>query len=147
MYVKRNTETRARNKCIRGNAISITYICVCVCARAHVCGWVCACRSAGLCLRACSLTYPTCYTPPYWHLRPLWLHHTFRHYLIHGTIFRKTLLNIICVLIFSTTFIWILRIIQRDTVINVKSLHVNYPLSLLNINKNWILSTDLRKKV
>jgi hypothetical protein len=40
------------------------------------------------------------------HLWPLWLHNIFRHYLINGTIFGIVLLNIKCVLIFSTTFIW-----------------------------------------
>ena len=42
--------------------------------------------------RTCSLTYPACNadTPC---LRLLWLHHTFRHGLITGTIFGKTLLN------------------------------------------------------
>ena len=40
------------------------------------------------------------------HLQPLLLHHIFRHYLINGTIFGKKVLNIKCVLIFSTTFIW-----------------------------------------
>ena len=34
------------------------------------------------------------------------LYHIFPHYLINGTIFGKRLLNIKCVLIFSTTFVW-----------------------------------------
>jgi hypothetical protein len=38
---------------------------------------------------------------PYCHLRPLWLHHIFRHYHINGTIFGKKLLNIKCVFWFS----------------------------------------------
>jgi hypothetical protein len=40
-------------------------------------------------------------------LHPLWLHHIFRHYLINGTIFGKNVIEYkMCVLIFSTTFIW-----------------------------------------
>jgi hypothetical protein len=39
MYVERDTEVRSRNHCCRGEAISITYLCVCV--RACVCKCVC----------------------------------------------------------------------------------------------------------
>ena len=31
MYVERNNEARSRNHCYRGKAVSITYLCVCVC--------------------------------------------------------------------------------------------------------------------
>jgi hypothetical protein len=104
-----------QNHFCREKAISITYLCVCVCARAqvrkscvHVEGWAggCWCKSAGVCLRACSLPNPACNPPPYCHLQFLWLHHIFRHYLINGTIFQKTLLKIKCALIFSTGSGW-----------------------------------------
>ena len=55
--------------------------------------YVCICVRG----RACGLNYPACNAPPYCHLRRLWLHHVFRHYLINSTIFVKTLLNIKCV--------------------------------------------------
>ena len=82
----RNNEARSRNHCCRGNAVSV-------------------CTCSGLCLRACSLTNPACNAPPYCHLRPLWLHQLFRHYLINGMIFGEKLLQC-AVWFFSTTFIW-----------------------------------------
>jgi hypothetical protein len=82
---ERNIEACSRNHSSREKAISITYLCMCVCV----------CTGAGVCLRACSLTPPACNAPPYCHLRPLWLHHIFRHYLTNGTNFgEKKLLNI-----------------------------------------------------
>ena len=74
MYVWRNTEKHERHHCYLGRAMSITHFRACVCLR-----------------------NPVCTTLPYCHLRPLWLHHVFRHYLINGTIFGKKLLNIKCV--------------------------------------------------
>jgi hypothetical protein len=46
--------------------------------------WVCLCTGAEVCARLCSLTYPVCIALPYCHLRPLFLHHMFRHYLINA---------------------------------------------------------------
>ena len=40
----------------------------------------------------------------------------------------------------------ILRIIQRDIVINVKSLHVKYPLFFSDFNETLIFWTDFFKK-
>ena len=92
--------------------------CLCVCA---VCMWgrgCCVYKGAGVCLCACSPTYPAC------NVRLPWLHRIFRHYLINGTIFGKKSLNIKCVFWFSLhhlfeTFI-VLRRIQRDILINMK---------------------------
>ena len=43
----------------------------------------------------------------YCHLWPVRLYHIFPHYLINRTIFgEKNLINIKCVLIFSTTYVW-----------------------------------------
>ena len=42
----------------------------------------------------------------YCHLWPVWLYHNFPHYLINGTTFGKTLLNLKCVLISCTIFVW-----------------------------------------
>ena len=39
MYVQRNNEARLRNHYCSGKAISITYLCVCVRARARACVW------------------------------------------------------------------------------------------------------------
>ena len=97
------------------------FLCTCLCACAHARG----CTGAGMCLRACSLTYRACKAPPYFHLRPVWFLHIFQLHLINATIFGKTLLNIKCLLLFSLhllskTFL-ILRRIQRDIVVNVKT--------------------------
>ena len=128
-------------------------VCVCVRARAQDREWALACvrvQGVGVCFRACRLTNPGCNAPPYSHLRPLWLHHIFRHYSINGTIFGKKLLNIKCVFSFSQQLLsktyLILRIVKRDIVINVwKRLHVKYPLFLSDFNKTWIFSTYFRK--
>ena len=96
MYVSRNTEACSRIHSCHGKVLHIS-VCVCVCV---VVG-------AGVCLRACKLTKPTYNAPPYYHLRPLWLHHIFRHYLIKGTIFgKKVTEHKMCVLNFFTAFIW-----------------------------------------
>ena len=78
-----------------------------MCARAQgECMRVLACVSARVGVdalaRACACVYVYLLTQhvahaPYCHLRPLWLHRIFRHYLINGTIFGKKLLNIKCV--------------------------------------------------
>jgi hypothetical protein len=56
------------------------------------------------------LSYPACKlhlscAVLYCHLWPVWLCHIFPHYLINDSFWKK-LLNIKCVLIFSTTFVW-----------------------------------------
>jgi hypothetical protein len=81
------------------------YMCVCVCA------CVCGCTTAGVCL----LTYPLSHAQESYCLRPLWLHHIFRHSVIHGTIFGKKSPNVKCVLIFSTTFIWNISHSQKNS--------------------------------
>ena len=89
----------------------------------------------------------------YCHLWPVWLHHSFRHYLIKGTIFekKKKLLNVKCEFWFSVQLLskifLILRIIQQDIIMNVKHRHVKCPLLLSNSNETWIFSTDFRKQL
>ena len=130
---------------------SIKYFCVCMCvcvhARAHtykhmvegmrasIC--VCGCEStdAGVCLRACSLTYPLRHAQAPYSLQPLWLHHIFLHYLINDGFSKKTFLNIKCVFgfplqILCKTFL-ILGRIQRDIVINVKKSSCKVPVILV----------------
>ena len=94
-YVKRNTQALARNYCCRAKAMSIIYLC----ARARAC----VSGRVGMCVRVCSLAYPACnaYAPYCDVICGLCLHDIFRHYLINGTIFGKTLLNIKCVFWFS----------------------------------------------
>ena len=61
-------------------------------------------------------------TTLYCYLWPVWLYHIFPQYLFNGTNFRKRLLSITCVLVFSTTFAWnilILRRIQQNIIINI----------------------------
>jgi hypothetical protein len=94
------------------------------------------CVGAGLCLPACSLTYSECNAQAsYCHLWPLWLDHIFRHYLINGTIFEKKVAeHKMSVLIFSTTLLeifLILRRIQRDIVISVKTSSCKVPVILV----------------
>ena len=118
----------SRNCFCSAKAISITYFCVCVCDRERE--WVRGCERgcpvAGVCLRACSLTYPACNAHVlYCHLQALWLHLIFRHYLVNGKIFGKTLLKIKRVFLFSLQILFeifcILRRIQQDVVINIKT--------------------------
>ena len=80
-----------------------------------------------VCLRACSLDYPTHKALPYWHLRHLSLHHNFRHYLMNDMIFegKERLLNINCVFWFCLQLLFetflVLKKIKRNVVINVKT--------------------------
>ena len=73
------------------------------------------------------------------------------HILIHATILGGgELLNMKCVCWFSLQIVYktfpILRRIQRDTVTNVKSLHVKCPTFLSDFNETWILSTGFFEK-
>ena len=54
MYVSHNIEARSRNHCCRGKAISITYLSVCVLARARRC--VC-CEMARFIQQSSQCTY------------------------------------------------------------------------------------------
>ena len=59
--------------------------------------WVCV----------CSLRHPSRNAhAPYCHLWPVWLYQISPRYLIKDTIFEKKLLNIKCVSIFPTTYVW-----------------------------------------
>jgi hypothetical protein len=54
----------------------------------------------------------------YWHLWPVWMYHTFAHYVIKGKICGKTLLSKKCVFLLSLQLLskkaLILRRVQRD---------------------------------
>jgi hypothetical protein len=108
--------------------------CACVCARALARPWVkeyvcvrvsacrCTCTGAAVYLLSCSLFYPAWHAQAPCCLRPLWLHHIFRHYLINDTIFGKKVLNIKCVFWFSQQHLFdtlrVIKINQCDIIIN-----------------------------
>ena len=90
-----------------------------------------------VCLRAFSITYPTCKAHAPYCLRSLWLHDTFRCYLINRFIFETHLLNIKCVFWFSLQLLFktflILRRLQRDIVINAKTYSYKVAVSLVGL--------------
>ena len=89
----------------------------------------------------CSLRYPACKAhASYCHLKPVCLYSIFPHYLMKGTTFVKTLLNVKCVLGFclqllSGTFLILTRI-QRDIIINIGYTQKNDADS--EVNKKYI---------
>ena len=127
----RDIEGRARNHCCLEKAISITYLCVFT--------------------RACSLNYPACNAHAPYFMRPLWLHHIFRHYLINGTIFEKKMLNTKCVFWFSLQLSFekflLVKRIKRDVAKNVEKSSCKLPLLLSEFKETWIFSTDFRKNL
>ena len=90
------------------------------------------------CVRACAcaLTFPACTAhEPHYQLWPVWLHHKFRHYLINGTIFGRKLLNTkymfrFSLQLLSEIFFFILRRIQRHTIINIHTFSCKVPVIL-----------------
>jgi hypothetical protein len=101
-------------------------LCVCVLVSGRAQAWTCGCTHVALTVQHAHA--------PYCHMQPLWLYHIFRLYLIKSTIFGKRLTSIKCVFWFSRqllseTFL-ILRRIQRDIVINVKTPSCKVPRSL-----------------
>jgi hypothetical protein len=86
----------------RVRARSRPWVRVCVCMRASVCVCVGGSTSAGVCLRACRLTYPVCHPQSPYFLRPLWLHHIFLTLSHKRHVFgKKVTERKMCVLIFS----------------------------------------------
>ena len=90
----------------------------------------------------CSLRYPASNAhAPYCHLWSAGLYSIFPHYLINDTIFRgkKKLLNIMCGLIFSSSFfyevLFILRRTERDMIKMCIYIFIKYPLFLSGFNE------------
>ena len=64
----------------------------------------CGHTDPGICLRACSLTYPPSNALPYC-LWPLWLHQAFQYCLINARFSKNVAEHKMCVFIFSTNFV------------------------------------------
>jgi hypothetical protein len=115
--------------------------CVCVC---------CACVCASARERACSLSNPACIALPYCHLRPRWLHHMFRHFLVTWSSEQVTEHKMCFDL--HTTFMWCIshykKKLKRDCHKCKKRVHVMYPL-FLSDSVRWepscSMQTDRRK--
>jgi hypothetical protein len=121
---------------------------VCVCVRMQAGGWARA--HAHVSLHTCRFTYPVCHVQVPYCLRPVWLHHIFRHYLINSTIFGKKSLNIRYVPWFSLQLCFkhftISEKISELLSYVWKCLHVKHPLCLSDFNETWIFLTDCKKK-
>ena len=132
------------------------YVCVCkresACVRARVCV-VGGFTAAGVCLPLCSLTNPTCNAPPFRHLQSLWLHRTFRHYLINGTISEKKFIEHKCVFLFSLQLLFktflILRTHKRDVVTNVEMSSCKVPITLVGFwwNLNFLYRFSVKAQI
>jgi hypothetical protein len=85
------------------------------------------------------------------HLWPVWLCHIFLHYFIFDTIFgkKKVTEHKMCVLLFSTTFIWIFLIltrIQQDIIISVHTSVCKVPVILAKCQWNFNFPDGFSKK-
>lgn len=100
-----------------------------------------------MCTGACNLTYPAYNTHELCYIvicvTPVWLQEIFRRYIANCTIFGKKYWFFLQIL--SKIFV-VLKIIQRDILINAECLHVKYPLLFSDINETWIFSTGFREK-
>jgi hypothetical protein len=114
-------------------------LCACVYLSMIVCGFAKALAYA----RARSLTYPACKTHEQYRIVICGLSVPtvfIPHYFVNGTIFEKKLLNIKCVSWFSlqlsSEIFLILRRIQRDTVISLKTSSRKVPVILVAFEWN-----------
>ena len=92
---------------VESNMCSIVCVCVCACVSVRRCMGPRACVNGSVCVWPYLSSMQSACAVLYCHLWPLWLHHIFRRYLVNGTIFGGgNTEHKMCVLIFSTTFIW-----------------------------------------
>ena len=120
---------RSRNHCCRGKAVTITY---------SECVSVALAVQHAKRMRPIIFSFVACLDLPYFST----LSHKSHDF---G---KKSYEHKFCVLIFSTNFVWIFRIlrrIQRDININVCTLHLKCPLHLPDFNLRLIISTKFRK--
>ena len=126
------------------------FVCVRACVR-NACVCIPGRFDVSMCMRACSVAYPACnaYTPccdvicsPSGSTMCSALFHK-RHD------FREKVANIKCVFWFSLQLLFetflILRRIQRDIVINVKTYSCKVPVIITGFNEIWTFSTKFRK--
>jgi len=85
------------------------------------------------------------YVVLYCHLWPVWPYSTFSHNVMHGKIFgKKVIENKMCVLIFSTTFVWnISHSKERSEILSQSfvDFSVKYTLFLSDFKETWVFST------
>ena len=86
------------------------------------------------------LSYAACKAHGPCHLRPIWLCHSFLHYLINGMIFGTKLLNIKCVLIFSTTFVWKISHSKKNSARYHKCTRSSRDVPVILARFEWILN-------
>jgi len=148
VWCKRKTQYRQCTynvtlTCVRATIIAVEKqwvshslsVCVCVC--------VCVC--------ICSRRYPARNAHgPYCHLWPSPLYNSFPHFLINGKILEKKKVteHKICVLIFSTTFVWSLSLSKKKWARydnKCIGIHVKNPSFLSEFNETWIFPKDFRK--
>jgi hypothetical protein len=139
-YIKWHSGIFASHCCL-GNAIII------------ICSFVWVSECMGMCTRvlACGLAYPACNAYAPYCIVTCGLSGSTKFFqIINGATFKNTLSYIKCAFWFSLqllleTFL-ILRRIQRDIVMNVKTSLCKVPNIFSGCNKTWLCSTDFRKK-
>ena len=109
---------------------------------------VCARELACVCARV-ALLIQHATRRPYCHLRPLWLHHMFRHLLKTARLsgkncWTKNVFSFSLKLLFDTFLI--LRVIQRDIVINVKTSVCKVSVILVGFLKKLEFSQQIFQK-
>jgi hypothetical protein len=151
---------RLRNHCCRGKIISISFWSMRVCVSAIKRGWVRACawvrEGVVMCAWdraytcAFSLIYPACKSHASYCLRPLWFYHVLRLYLKWHGFRRKSCWTWSMFWFYLQTLYKIfpiIRRIQRNIVINVKTSLCKVPVILAGLEWNLKLLERFPKKL